>query len=69
MEPWIPGRGGSCALIVTTWVFLSTWANRDAFSKAAGTCFLEVRVFHQVLLAEFQLVPIHVRAELDGHMV
>lgn len=58
-------------LFVTTWVFLSTWANRDAFSKATGTFFFffEVRVFHQVVLAELQPVSIHVRAELDGHMV
>lgn len=57
----------SCAM-VTTWVFLSIWANGDAFSKAPGTCFWKSRVFHQVVLARLQLVSIHVRAEA-GHMV
>lgn len=59
----------SCVIVVTTWLFLSTWANGDAFSKAPGTCFYKSRVFHQVVLARLQLVSIHARAELAGHMV
>lgn len=69
VEPWVPEMIDSCVLMVTTWVFLSTWANCDTFSKAPGTFILEVRVFHQVMLAGLQLSFIHVKAELDGYTV
>lgn len=50
--------------MLATYGPFSTWAKCDAFKKHQEYL-LEVRIFHPVALAGFQIVSIHLAVELD----